>query len=379
MFAATITTLLTAAATTVHAGPELKADGAFGFPQAGARVLADTEVVRVSVANDGEHLYVQAILWTDGDDSVGETADGRPIGDNSVLRIDADADGKATGHLDRDYSLNPWPVLPGLHYQVLFGDKGSSHLTADSKGRGAISYVDVGEGKRVRVDSFLVPLAEIKRDAGQRVRIAYWGSSAEPKLRVNSVGFTSEKPYYAVQLPREAWHEITLAPGATKIDVQAVPEGRGTIAVEAKEARAHPEVGTVPPEVAAGDWINWSGAQPPSLASLKGKVAVVEFWATWCGPCVAGIPHLNEIHDAYKGRGLVILSLTDQNKVHVEEFMQNKPMHYTVGVKSQTAQDYGVSGIPHAFVVGRDGKLVWHGHPAEPDFETAIKQALGAD
>ena len=60
-------------------------------------MLCDTDALRVSAVNDGEHLYVQAVMWTDNDDAVGETQDGREIGDNSTLRVDMDADGKATG------------------------------------------------------------------------------------------------------------------------------------------------------------------------------------------------------------------------------------------------------------------------------------------
>src|SRR5262245_23191443 len=155
-------------------------DGAFGFPQKDATVLCDTDTLRVSAFSDADYLYVQAILFTDSDDSLGETEDGRKIGDSSTLQIDADADGKATGDLDRSYCLNPWPSLPGLGYQVVFDENSNSGIQSDSKGRGAISYVDAGEGRRVRVDCYLIPLAELKRTRGQAIRLAYWGSSPKP-------------------------------------------------------------------------------------------------------------------------------------------------------------------------------------------------------
>src|SRR4051794_30714268 len=92
--------LLVAAAgvTAVGAEPpqDLKRDGAFGFPQPRSTVLCDEPELRVSCWNDAAHLYVQAILWKDGDDTIGESADGRPIGDWSVLSLDVDADGKVT-------------------------------------------------------------------------------------------------------------------------------------------------------------------------------------------------------------------------------------------------------------------------------------------
>ncbi|HUG67042.1 MAG TPA: hypothetical protein VMM76_04795, partial [Pirellulaceae bacterium] len=85
---------------------DLKKQAAFGFPQDKATVLCDNKDLRVSVWNDDAQLYVQAIVWGDGDDSIGETQDGRKIGDNSNLNIDANADGKPTPNVDRRYMLN---------------------------------------------------------------------------------------------------------------------------------------------------------------------------------------------------------------------------------------------------------------------------------
>ena len=94
---------------------DLKTSGAFGFPQADALVLCDTEDLRVSAWNDDAYLFVQAVVWKDDNSEAGQTDDGRAIGDWSNLMIDADADGAVTPGLDRDYSLNPWPTMPGLH------------------------------------------------------------------------------------------------------------------------------------------------------------------------------------------------------------------------------------------------------------------------
>lgn len=359
-------------------GPDLKHDGAFGFPQKDAKVLCDAPELRVSAWNDAEHLYVQAVVFADGDDAPGETEDGRAIGDSSTLLIDADADGKATPEVDRNYTLNPWPSLPGLQYQIVFDDRGTSGLMSDSKGRGAISYVEAEPGHRVRVDSYLIPLSELKRKPGETVRFAYWGSSPHPELTVNSIGFQSKKRYYPFSLPLKDFHSVALADRATTFDEQQVPEGRKKIAVHEQPGKPMPAAGSEPPEIAAAAWLNWKGESAPTLKSLRGKVVVVEFWATWCGPCVAGIPHLNQIHDAYADKGLVILSLTDQSKTgYIEEFMKKTPMHYVVGVGSNAVEDYGVTGIPHAFVIGRDGKVAWEGYPMDEAFEKEVGRALG--
>jgi hypothetical protein len=267
----------------------LKRDGAFAFPQLKAKVLCDEKDLRLSVWNDAKYLYVQAVVWADGDDSLGETPDGRPIGDTSCLRLDVDADQKATPNVDRDYALNPWPSLAGLRYSVVLGESSSSYLKSDSKGRGAIRYLDAGKGKRVRVDSFAIPLAEIGKKTGAKIRLAYWGQSPKPALTLNSIGYKGKATYYSNSLPRNMYHEITLADRAASLDVARVPEGReDRVPLPRKARKPIAKVGVAPPEFSAKDWLNIDKA--PTLAGLKGKVVLVDFWATWCGPWSRAFP-----------------------------------------------------------------------------------------
>ena len=117
---------------------------------------------------------------------------------------------------------------------------------------------------------------------------------------------------------------------------------------------------------------------PGERVSLPaGQVVVLEFWATWCGPCVKGIPRLNKLHEQHGPGGLAVLGVTDQSKKGIENFMEQTPMKYVVGAGSELASEYGVEGLPHAFVIGRDGKLVWHGDPGDKEFEKQILAALG--
>ncbi len=133
------------------------------------------------------------------------------------------------------------------------------------------------------------------------------------------------------------------------------------------------EVGQPAPAVAATDWLN---APPLALEALRGKVVVVEFWATWCPPCRATIPHLVELDKKYRPKGVVIMGLTNEPKSKVEPFARQMGMTYAVGCGSPSAAAYGVRGIPHAFVLDPSGKIVWHGHPAGPGLEAAIQEQL---
>ncbi|MBS2034992.1 TlpA family protein disulfide reductase [bacterium] len=125
-------------------------------------------------------------------------------------------------------------------------------------------------------------------------------------------------------------------------------------------------------EIKAQKWLN---TKPLSLAALKGKVVVVEFWATWCGPCRASIPHLKELNAKYASKGVQLVSLTDEGADVAEPFVKQNGMDYAIGAGSSTGQDYGVTGIPHAVVVGKDGKVAWEGHPMN-GLDQAVEAAL---
>jgi len=130
------------------------------------------------------------------------------------------------------------------------------------------------------------------------------------------------------------------------------------------------------PEISAAQWYNVPGGETTSLAALRGKVVVVEFWATTCRPCRKSIPRLNELHARYAPRGVVIIGLSSEPPGTVGPFGQRRGMRSRVGAGSSSGRDYGVSGIPHAFVVGTAGKVTWKGHPMDPELATAIEKAL---
>jgi thiol-disulfide isomerase/thioredoxin len=109
--------------------------------------------------------------------------------------------------------------------------------------------------------------------------------------------------------------------------------------------------------------LNYLGKQP----ELAGKPVLVEFWATWCPPCRKSIPHLNQIYSKYKSQGLEIVGITDENQATVRKFQEQIPMDYNVAINAPESiyEQFGIQGIPTAFLVNKEGKIVWTGHPLE--------------
>lgn len=111
--------------------------------------------------------------------------------------------------------------------------------------------------------------------------------------------------------------------------------------------------------------------------NIKGKPAIVEFWATWCPPCRESIPHLNAIYDKYQKQGLEVIGISNESKPVVKKFIETTPMKYHVAIDegSKYSKPFDIEGIPHAFLVDKSGKIVWEGHPMELE-ESAIEKLL---
>lgn len=119
------------------------------------------------------------------------------------------------------------------------------------------------------------------------------------------------------------------------------------------------------------DGLTWIKGEP--VVFQTGKVYVVEFWATWCGPCKATIPHLTEVQKKFKDQGLTVVGISNEAKSldKVKAFVaeQGDNMDYTVAVDTTGTVEAGYMkayeqrGIPTAFIVDGQGKVVWYGHP----------------
>lgn len=135
-------------------------------------------------------------------------------------------------------------------------------------------------------------------------------------------------------------------------------------------------VGKSAPDITIREWIT---DNPPDKTSLSNSVYVLEFWATWCRPCVDNIAHLISLNNKYKDRGLVFISLSqDKSAKKVRRFVKQKGINYHVAIDNGTADWFGIRSYPTAVVVNHQGKVVWKGHPWKAEFERAIRRALEA-
>ena len=106
------------------------------------------------------------------------------------------------------------------------------------------------------------------------------------------------------------------------------------------------------------------GGAEIDLAKMKGKVVLVDFWATWCGPCVGEMPTVIAAYDKFKDKGFEVVGISlDQDKAALEGFIKEQGMTWPQyfdgkGWQNDIAGKYGIQSIPATFLVGKDGKIV---------------------
>lgn len=164
-------------------------------------------------------------------------------------------------------------------------------------------------------------------------------------------------------------------------------------------------IGTQAPPITAPHFV---GTKPVSMEDLKGKVVLLDFWAVWCGPCIATFPHLIEWHEKFADKGLVILGSTnfynykwdeeagkatraegpepvapEEELAMLEKFRESYKLHHGFFVNekgSDYAAAFAVSGIPQAVVLDKQGKIqlirVGSGEPNAKAIEAKIEELL---
>lgn len=127
-----------------------------------------------------------------------------------------------------------------------------------------------------------------------------------------------------------------------------------------------PRVGDSPPEFTVDKWLSGPGMSEATWKGLAGKAVVLEFWAAWCGPCVASIPHMNELADKFSDKPIRFIAVTNDKETRVQALMDRRPIKAWVGLDTDDSmfKAYGVRSIPHTVLVDPKGKIAAVIHPA---------------
>jgi thiol-disulfide isomerase/thioredoxin len=157
---------------------------------------------------------------------------------------------------------------------------------------------------------------------------------------------------------------------------------------DAHEARARPVLSAFPspdevvrmdlvgsPAPAWGHVVGVSGAFPQTVGELRGRVLLLDFWATWCGPCRIVMPRLAQLQDRHGAEGLTVLGLSSEEAEPVASFVRHQPPRYAIGLDpdAETARRYGIMSMPTVVLIDRHGTVrdVFIGY--DPDAEARLE------
>ena len=134
------------------------------------------------------------------------------------------------------------------------------------------------------------------------------------------------------------------------------------------------------PEIGLSDL----SGKPVTVASLAGKVVVIDFWATWCAPCREELPMLQKLYKKYGAQGLVVVGVSvDKDVANIKQFMQKMPLSFPIvhDAAHAVSGKYSPPRMPSSYIVDRKGivRYVHGGYRAEDaaEFEKQVQTLLG--
>jgi thiol-disulfide isomerase/thioredoxin len=188
-------------------------------------------------------------------------------------------------------------------------------------------------------------------------------------------------------------HFVHIEPGQRELNLQIDIEPQRSISL-----LGHPV-----PELR--DIKAWKNGGPLKLADLRGKVVLLDFWGSWCGPCLSIVPELMKLHDEFKDKGLVILAVHDDSVASIAEMDRaceqsrkqswggrdipylialdgggpTRIAYTSMSARGATTAAYGIDSFPTTFLIGRDGTLVQTLDFARDNVHDQIKKLLDAN
>ena len=223
------------------------------------------------------------------------------------------------------------------------------------------------------------PNATDKKEAEEHLLVAYSLTDEVEKSIVIMQSQFKAIPAGAKTNPRELFmatqslfsllREAGKKEEAKKLIVEAKQKGQGNPAAEQLN-RAFQQMEKMLLTPSKGDTMNLKftslQGKPVDVASMKGKVILVDFWATWCQPCIRELPHVIETYNKYHSQGFEVIGVSldkAEDKEKLLQFLKDKnmpwPQHFDgKGWGNALAKEYGISGIPATYLIGPNGKIV---------------------
>jgi uncharacterized protein (TIGR03435 family) len=130
------------------------------------------------------------------------------------------------------------------------------------------------------------------------------------------------------------------------------------LVISANAQRPAPKIGDDAPALKLNKILQ-ANENTVSLNDLKGNVVVLEFWATWCVPCIPALIHFNELSDKFKGKPVRFIAITDEEESKIAQFVKTQPIRTWIGLDQTRAafNAYQAIGLPHTVVVDRNGRI----------------------
>lgn len=138
-------------------------------------------------------------------------------------------------------------------------------------------------------------------------------------------------------------------------------------------------VGDDAPEITATTWMNTPDGEHPLEGDADPKLVLIEFWGTWCGPCVRAMPKIQALWERYKDMGVIVIAMTREKPGEIRGFVEEHG--YTMPIACDPSQscigEFAIQGWPTSVLLDRDHKVLWRGSPSGA--EAQIEKALGLE
>jgi thiol-disulfide isomerase/thioredoxin len=218
-----------------------------------------------------------------------------------------------------------------------------------------------------------VVYAEFDRRPDGRIRRQRWFIGTKDNLprKVETIVADDKGRYGAYELTLTNLRaDVPISPQAFVVQL---PKG---YKIKDYEPPKRPEllaVGETAPEWTLTD----SSGKAHTLSSYRGKVVVLDFWATWCGPCVKTMPEIQTLYDKFKGRGVEVFGVNAWEESNSPVYFKEKGYTYGLLLNGETiTKSYRVSNLPTIYVIGNKGEIIYRSVMPDSNLTAAIEQYL---